>query len=194
MPPIHCPWRALTSFHAKDRLHPVYHVSGNWAIYRTLFHPEQKVNDFLKLLIRLRRRFLRLKNGNQHVLQMKNIWLKSSHFHTIKIIWHKNRITSFSSRFLPYVKAPSMTFWFCRIFPALITETIYSKEWELSCHPSSMSKDWQHSILYSASKTFAHKFTPIKNNLIAYSWGLSKDPKQSKLGLHIQSFSISIHL
>ena len=55
---------------------------------------------FLKLSMRFSRRFLRMKEENQHFPQMTIIWHKIRHFHTTKSIWRQNKITNVSKQFV----------------------------------------------------------------------------------------------
>lgn len=58
--------------------------------------------------MRSTRLFLRMKEGNQHLRQMASIWHEIRHFHKIKSIWGKNKITNVSRRIVYHMSKLSL--------------------------------------------------------------------------------------
>ena len=93
--------------------------------------------NFLELSMRFSRRFLRMKETNQHFPKMTIIWHKIRHFHTTKSIWHQNKITNRSKRFVYHMsKLSSWRFGYVKIDQHLLLEPSIGKQRELSYAPN----------------------------------------------------------
>ena len=89
--------------------------------------------------MRFSRRFLRMKEENQHFPKMTIIWHKIRYFHTTRSIWRQNKITNVSKRFVYHMsKLCSWRFGYVKIDQHLLLEPFIDKQRELSSAPNTI--------------------------------------------------------
>ena len=124
----------LAFLHTGGRQHRNHRLWSDVTNHGTLFHLEQYLCKLWKLLMRFSRRFLWMKEENQHFPQMTIIWHKIRHFHTTKSIWRRNKIINVSKRFVYHMsKLGSWRFGYAKIDQYLLLEPSIDKQRELSC-------------------------------------------------------------
>ena len=97
MPPIQRLWRFLVFLEADGQNHRV------WKQSRHLFYVQHSRNLSRALDALQSPFFFQTKKENQNFPQMKIIWHKNSHFHTVKSIWCQKKITDASKRFIYHI-------------------------------------------------------------------------------------------
>ena len=142
--------------------------------------------------MRFSRRFLRMKEENQHFPQMTIIRHKIRHFHITKSIWRKNKITNVSKRFIYHMpKLGSCRFGYVKIDQHLLLEPSIHKQRELSCAPN---KFLFHSVQFVLMNWIRDIWKNLWQNILVHLelfWDKSSQllwPQTSQMKLLLNKF------